>query len=1196
MLSVTTLVTYTLPAANGCSAISSTTIVDINSTPSPTISYAGSPYCANAGTANVTLVGTTGGMYSSTTGLSIDPATGAIDLLETTPGTYVVTYFVSPDGGCSATTTANVTVAAAPTATISYAGTPYCASTATANVTFTGTTGGLYTAGAGLSINSTTGSLNLTASTPGTYTVTYTKAAANGCAVFTTSTSVTVTATPSATISYAGTTFCNTGTATVTRTGTAGGTYSSTTGLVIDATSGTINLAASTPGSYTVTYLVAAGGGCSVFSTTASLTISAAASANITYPATPYCTSAGTANVTRTGTAGGIYTAGTGLSINATTGGINLTASTPGNYTVTYTVAAANGCSLFATTAPVTVTAAPTATISYSSATFCNTGSATVTRTGSTGGTYSGPTGLVIDANTGTINLASSTVGSYIVTYTIAASGGCSSFSTTTNVTVAILGTWTGAVDTDWNKGANWSCNSVPSTTDNVTIPAGLSRYPVVALTTSGAKDFAIANGASITVTNALLRIGGNITGSGTINAATNGGIEFNGTVAQTIPATLFASATVNYLVVNNAVSVTLAGALNITDLITIKSGVLNTANLLTLKSTATTTARIGVITSLAATPINGTVTIERYVPGRRKYRLVTSSVTTSAANTLTAGQENLSIWGNWQNGGNNTIANSGTIITGGSTADGFDAQTSNPSLFTYDAVNRRFIAFSTLNGKNTKYTPLKAGVAYYMFVFGDRLNSIGASAPNSTILKQTGTVLTGDQLYNTTTAIPLMNEVGKFTLLGNPYACTIDWKSVQKSRVSNTIWGWDANLSSTGGYVTVTATTSGSLISPLSTLTRVNRYVQPGQGFFVQTTALNPSIIISEYSKVEDKANVENLVFRENQEDLQPLMAINLLYDKGEDKVLADGAVAAFDDTFENGVGEEDGVKLFNSTESVSIKTDTSFLSISARKMPVPTNSLALNFQKLSKSKYTLQIFANNMQSSLVVPYLHDNYLRTEQLLSLTDTNHVDFYVVTSEAASYDANRFKIVFKASGTLPVSFVSVSASKIEKHTLVEWKVGVQTNVKSYAVEKSIDGVYFSKQYEVAAGNRLSYSWLDVNMGSGTTYYRIRAIENDGKYLTSHIVSVKFDKAASSIRVFPNPVKGQSIHIYLKQIEKGDYAYSITNAGGKEVFSKKSANNGGSSSEILNLYQKLPQGIYFLKITGKNSEYSEKIIVD
>src|SRR5579863_533688 len=70
----------------------------------------------------------------------------------------------------------------------------------------------------------------------------------------------TITAAPSATISYSAPAFCsNSGTALLTRTGTAGGTYSATpAGLTLNAANGSVTLNTSTPGTYTVQYLIAA--------------------------------------------------------------------------------------------------------------------------------------------------------------------------------------------------------------------------------------------------------------------------------------------------------------------------------------------------------------------------------------------------------------------------------------------------------------------------------------------------------------------------------------------------------------------------------------------------------------------------------------------------------------------------------------------------------------------------------------------------------------------------------------------------------------------------------------------------------------------------------------------------------------------------------------------------------------------------
>jgi hypothetical protein len=84
--------------------------------------------------------------------------------------------------------------------------------------------------------------------------------------------------------------------------------------------------------------------------------------------------------------------------IDPATGVIDLAASTPNTYDITYSFGTAP-CTGTATS-QVTISSQPTATVS--GGTFCTTGTTQLTTTGATGGTFSAtPAGLVIDATTG---------------------------------------------------------------------------------------------------------------------------------------------------------------------------------------------------------------------------------------------------------------------------------------------------------------------------------------------------------------------------------------------------------------------------------------------------------------------------------------------------------------------------------------------------------------------------------------------------------------------------------------------------------------------------------------------------------------------------------------------------------------------------------------------------------------------------
>ncbi|HTH55438.1 MAG TPA: hypothetical protein VL728_05290, partial [Cyclobacteriaceae bacterium] len=167
------------------------------------------------------------------------------------------------------------------------------------------------------------------------------------------------------------------------------------------------------------------------------MTVNPLPTATISYSGGPFCAT-GTVSVTQTGQTGGTYSSSpSGLSIDGTTGQINLAASTGGIYTVTYTFT--DGTCPNTTTTGVTVNALPTATISYSGNPFCATGTGNVTQTGQAGGTYSSTGGLVINASTGQIDLVASAPGPYTITYSFT-NGTCPN-TTTASVTINPLPT-----------------------------------------------------------------------------------------------------------------------------------------------------------------------------------------------------------------------------------------------------------------------------------------------------------------------------------------------------------------------------------------------------------------------------------------------------------------------------------------------------------------------------------------------------------------------------------------------------------------------------------------------------------------------------------------------------------------------------------------------------------------------------------
>ena len=108
--------------------------------------------------------------------------------------------------------------------------------------------------------------------------------------------------------------------------------------------------------------------------------------------------------------------------------------------------------------------------------------------------------------------------------------------------------------------------------------------------------------------------------------------------------------------------------------------------------------------------------------------------------------------------------------------------------------------------------------------------------------------------------------------------------------------------------------------------------------------------------------------------------------------------------------------------------------------------------------------------------------------------------------------------------LPVTFAGFYAKNSNGYTSLTWNIAGESNVAGYEVQRSIDGSNFFFFFFVAATNSPSYSFVD-NKSGDIVYYRIKSIDNDGKYSYSIIVNIKGLQSDVIMKAFPMPVQNQ-----------------------------------------------------------------------
>ncbi len=444
-------ITNTIAASGGCAGISATSNVVINPIQDSTFTYPASSFCISGTNPSPIIYGTPGGNFTATPAglVFVSSASGIINLVGSAIGSYSVKY--TTPGPCSTSLTVPISIISSPVATFNYAGTPYCQNAANPSPTFTGGgTAGIFSSTTGLNfVNTSTGQINLATSTPGTYTITNNIAAANGCVAVTATSNIVINPVTDSTFSYSSNTFCQSGTNPIPSIAAVGGTFtSSPTGLVfVSAATGEISLAGSAPGTYNVRYTTPAP--CST-SLTVSITITNIPVATFSYIGSQYCTNAVNPSPSFSGGgSAGVFSSTSGLNfVNINTGQVNLTSSTAGTYSVTNTIPAAGGCPLTTATSIITITALPIGDFSYTGTPYClNAANPTpILVVGSSAGTFSSTGSLAfVSTTTGQVDLSTSTAGTYTVTNTIPASGGCPVVTGTSNITITApsVGTFT---------------------------------------------------------------------------------------------------------------------------------------------------------------------------------------------------------------------------------------------------------------------------------------------------------------------------------------------------------------------------------------------------------------------------------------------------------------------------------------------------------------------------------------------------------------------------------------------------------------------------------------------------------------------------------------------------------------------------------------------------------------------------------
>ncbi|MDB5275620.1 MAG: type sorting protein [Ferruginibacter sp.] len=687
------------------------------------------------------------------------------------------------------------------------------------------------------------------------------------------------------------------------------------------------------------------------------------------------------------------------------------------------------------------------------------------------------------------------------------------------------------------------------------------------------------------------INTGGSLVLNGTVSLViNNAAFQNNGTFAAGASTVVFAGSTDtttayvggnttstfnNLSVIKSAYGVALKSKAIVANVLTVNGGNLYADSNLTLRSDVNLTARVAPVA--ATSQIIGKATVERYIPGKRAWRLMTAPVTSS--NT---------IYNTWQDRGADNPG-IGLLVTGpnptGASGNGLDVSAQNSvSMKTWNYSTQALV-----NVLNTK-VPISAGntgsadnTGYFIFIRGDRnpANTCTCTFTNTTV-SSIGALQTGTQTF------PASSVSGKYTLIGNPYASPVNFANLSLNNLVNRFYVWDPALNLTGGYVMMddplfTGTWSQSVPSAQTT------DIQSGQAFFVETKNNNQaSVTFNESSKSSNRSNVGFRPYGVPSGILK--VKLNLL-NADNTTTLADGTFAEFNNIFSSGIDRDDAVKFGNTNENLSIVRNT--ISLAAERRPAlhSNDTIYLKLTTTTQRAYQFVFDAANLQHPDMIGYLVDNYLGTVKTISLDGSTTVNFSVGTA-AASAAPTRFKIVFKPAVVLPVTVTTVKAYHQNGDIAVEWTVENEINIVKYDVEKSTDGrVFRSVNTTMATADRNAanvYKWIDTKVTEGNNFYRIKWYDLNDTVKYSQLVHLVMERKMIPFTIYPNPVKGNNIHLEFANQPAGNYKFSLISSNGQLIRSTELFVGSGSTALELTTGKQLPAGQYTLQIAVDSSK--------
>lgn len=190
----------------------------------------------------------------------------------------------------------------------------------------------------------------------------------------------------------------------------------------------------------------------------------------------------------------------------------------------------------------------------------------------------------------------------------------------------------------------------------------------------------------------------------------------------------------------------------------------------------------------------------------------------------------------------------------------------------------------------------------------------------------------------------------------------------------------------------------------------------------------------------------------------------------------------------------------------------------------------------------------------------------------------------------------------AGGPQPVKMTYFNGSlQPNGSVLLKWETSSEINSDKFEIERSEDGVSFTKRGTVKATGtttqRQQYQFTDVlNTASKIFYYRLKTIDFGGKYDNSKTIAIRLSGSKiENYIVYPNPfVSDIKMSVSSDKVE--DVTFRIITIDGKIAVARNVTIEKGENIVVLKDLGQLQKGSYILEMVTPTSKVAKKILKD